>query len=125
MAAACACQPLFWVNDASVPATGMPASRCAVSSMLAPFCPTAGEEKPAHANASTALIRVRRFNLTNALLRFIGVLLPDTQLMSKTRVKLKWYLKPFAFRAECRSKAPATRKFCLKGPSKWRHYVLV
>jgi hypothetical protein len=88
MAAACACQPPFWVNDASAPVTGMPASKCAVSSTLAPFCPKADPQTPATASASATWQIGRRFRSPKEFLGLIGVLLPHSQPMSKTRIIL-------------------------------------
>src|SRR5713101_6577431 len=88
MAAAYACQPLFCVRATSVTGTGKPASRCAVSSTLAPFCPKADPQTPVNASANATWQIARRFKSPKKFLGFTGVLLPHSQSMSKTRVGL-------------------------------------
>jgi len=91
------------------PLTGEPASRCAVSSMLAPFCPKADPQTPVNASANATWQIARRFKSPKKFLGFTGVLLPHSQPMSKTRIILtrRWtteFVKVLAAKEACKDR---------------------
>jgi len=115
MAAAYACQPLFCVRATSVPVTGKPASRCAVSSTLAPFCPKADPQTPVNASANATWQIARCFKSPKKFLGFTGVLLPHSQPMSKTRIILtrRWtteFVKVLAAKKACKDRTPTKNR---------------